>query len=112
MRRDELYLRDILEAADRIAEFLASRADFDSDLVRSAVAQKLTIIGEAAARVSVDLRARRPEVPWAKVVAFRNILVHEYFGIDWDVVRRAAEREVPLLREQIAATLADEFRPE
>jgi uncharacterized protein with HEPN domain len=89
MRRDELYLRDIIEATDHIRGFLD---EFDlqkflkSELVRSAVAQKLAIIGEAAGRVSESLQGRHAEVPWPQIVAFRNILIHAYFGIDWDEV--------------------------
>ncbi len=94
LRHERLYLNDIVEAADYIAEFIAG-ADFQafqaSELLRSAVMQKLGVIGEAAARVSADLTSRHPEVPWPRLVAFRNILIHAYFGIDWDVVWRAVE---------------------
>ena len=87
-------------------------ADFEafqkSELLRSAVVQKLAIIGEAAARVSEDLKTRHPQVPWPQIVAFRNILVHAYFGIDWDVVWRAARNRCPVLREQVAGILAAE----
>jgi len=111
MRHESLYLTDIVEAADHIAEFIAG-ADFQefqkSELLRSAVVQKLAIIGEAAARVSEDLKTRHPQVPWPQIVAFRNILVHAYFGIDWDVVWRAARSRCPVLREQVAGTLAAE----
>lgn len=116
MRRESLYLTDILEAADHIAEFIEG-ANFlafqKSELLRSAVVHKLAIIGEAAARVSEDLRACHPEVPWPQVIAFRNILIHAYFGIDWDVVWRAARNRCPELRGQIADILAEESgRPE
>ncbi|MCC6389216.1 MAG: DUF86 domain-containing protein [Bryobacterales bacterium] len=67
------------------------------------------IIGEAAARVSDDLSARHPEVPWPRIVAFRNILIHAYFGIDWEVVWLAAADRCPVLRRQIAAILTAEF---
>jgi len=110
MRRDLLYLTDIVEAADHIARFIAGM-DFEgfekSELVRSAVVQKLSIIGEAAARVSGTVRSRDPQVPWPQIVAFRNILVHAYFGIDWDEVWRAARNRCPVLREQVARLLAD-----
>jgi len=109
MRRDELYLKDIVEAVDHIAAFIAG-ADFaafqDSEMMRSAVVQKLAIVGEAAGRVSEVLRVRHPEVPWPQIVAFRNILVHAYFGIDWDEVWRAARNRCPVLREQVAAMIA------
>ena len=75
---------------------------------RSAVVQKLAIIGEAAARVSEALKTRHPQVPWPQIVAFRNILVHAYFGIDWEVVWRAARNRCPVLREQVAGILAAE----
>lgn len=109
MRHESLYLNDIVEAADHIAEFIAG-ADFqafqESELLRSAVVQKLGVIGEAAARVPADLTSRHPEVPWPQIVAFRNILIHAYFGIDWDVVWRAATNRCPVLRRQIADILA------
>jgi uncharacterized protein with HEPN domain len=112
MRHERLYLNDIVEAADHIAEFIAG-ADFqvfqESELLRSAVVQKLGVIGEAAARVSEDLKSRHPEVPWLQVVAFRNILIHAYFIIDWDVVWRAAAHRCPVLRGQIADILAADF---
>lgn len=112
MRHERLYLNDIVEAADHIAEFIAS-ADFQafqgSEMLRSAVVQKLGLIGEAAARVSADLTSRHPEVPWPQIVAFRNILIHAYFGIDWDVVWRAATNRCPVLRVQIADILAADF---
>jgi len=111
MRRDILYLNDIVEAADHIAAFITSidREAFDrSELVRSAVVQKLVIIGEAAARISEPVRHRYPLVPWPQIVAFRNILVHAYFGIDWDEVWRSARNRCPVLREQVLEILASE----
>jgi uncharacterized protein with HEPN domain len=112
MRRDELYLRDIVEAVDHIAAF-TGEADFigfqQSEMMRSAVVQKLAVVGEAASRLSEELRARHPEVPWAQIVAFRNILVHAYFGIDWGEVWRAARRRCPVLRDQVAAIIADKW---
>ena len=111
MRRDDLYLNDIIEAADHIATFIAG-ADFEafqkSEMMRSAVVQKLAIIGEAAARVSERLRSRHPEVPWPQIVAFRNILIHAYFGIDWNEVWRAARNRCPILRERVTGTIAAE----
>jgi len=111
MRRDGLYLHDIVEAADHIAAFMAG-IDLEgfrkSEMVRSAVVHKLSIIGEAAARISEGLRSGHPEIPWPQIVAFRNILIHAYFGIDWDEVWRVARNRCPVLREQIAAILAAE----
>ena len=66
MRHESLYLNDIVEAADHIAQFIAG-VDFEtfqkSEMLRSAVVQKLSVNGEAAARVSEGLAIRYPEVP-------------------------------------------------
>jgi uncharacterized protein with HEPN domain len=112
MRREELYLRDIVEAADHVANFLAGvdfRAFSESELLRSAVVQKLAVIGEAAARLPKPLHDAHPETPWPRIVAFRNILIHSYFGVDWDVVWIAATKEAPALREQVDEILRNEF---
>lgn len=112
MRRDDLYLNDIVEAADHIATFLG-QVDFDSfrqsELIRSAVVQKLAIIGEAAARTSDELTGRFPQIPWPQIVAFRNILIHAYFGIDWNEVWKAARVDCPALRREVIHILATEF---
>jgi uncharacterized protein with HEPN domain len=111
MRREILYLTDIIEASDHIADFISgieSEQFLRSELVRSAVVQKLAVIGEAAARMSPELKNREPQVPWAQIVAFRNILVHAYFGVDWDEVWQVARNRCPSLREQIALILAEE----
>jgi uncharacterized protein with HEPN domain len=111
MRHESLYLTDIVESADHIAEFLAG-VEFqtfqESELLRSAVVQKLSVIGEADARVSGELRGRHPEVPWQQIIAFRNILVHAYFGMEWELVWRAARNRCPGLREQVAGILAED----
>ena len=113
MRREILYLTDIIEAADHIAAFtegIGFERFEQSELVRSAVVHKLAIIGEAAARISPALKIREPQVPWAQIVAFRNILVHAYFGIDWNEVWQAAANRCPELRNQMAQILAAESR--
>lgn len=113
-RHDDLYLADILEAADSIHLFLLrlgqpGREHFVADdLVRSAVLQKLSVIGEAAARVSEETRTAHPEVPWNQARGMRNLLVHAYFSVDWDVVWTTATDSVPRLAGQIAKILAPE----
>ena len=110
-RRDDLYLVDIVEAAESIRLFLAQlsppgREGFvGDDLVRSAVLQKLSVIGEAASRVSDETRRAYPDVPWNQARGMRNLLVHAYFSIDWDVVWTTATESVPRLAGQIAKIL-------
>lgn len=108
MPRDGLYLVEIVEACGFVAQFLQDvdvQAWAASELVRSAVLQKLTVVGEAASGVSEDLRAAHPAVPWAGVRAFRNVAVHQYFAVDWPQVWAIATQDVPLLREQVRDVL-------
>ncbi len=106
MPRDAHYLADILEAEGHIRDFLAGvdEATFlSSELLKAAVLQKLTVIGEAANRLSPELKAQHPEVPWRNVVAFRNVAVHAYFSVDWPITWEAATVHSSALAAQIAA---------
>lgn len=112
MRSEELYLRDIIEAADAIAGFI-SGLDRDlfigNTLVRSAVLQKLSEIGEAAGRISQELRGRHSAVAWRDISAFRNIAVHAYFAVNWDIVWTTAVQDAPALKDQVLRVLGTEF---
>jgi uncharacterized protein with HEPN domain len=112
MRPERLYLHDIVEAADDIASFTrgAGYDEFVADRMRrSAVLQKLMVIGEAAAHVSPQMRERYPHVPWRDMVAFRSVVVHEYFGLSWPVVWDTLRQDVPAVRQQVATILRAEF---
>jgi uncharacterized protein with HEPN domain len=112
MRPERLYLTDIAEAVDAIASFLkgVDEKDFlQSDLIQSAVLQKLTVIGEAAARLPEEFCARYSEIPWRDIVGFRNIAVHAYFAVEWPIVWVAATDDAQLLRRQIGEILSRDF---
>ena len=112
MRREKLYLADMLEAGEAIGRFLSEIAEdrfLQDDLLRSAVPQKLSIIGEAAARLPKEFQTRHPAVEWRDIIAFRNIAVHAYFAVQWQMVWTTATRDVPALQQKIAAMLRAEF---
>jgi uncharacterized protein with HEPN domain len=67
----------------------------------------MQIIGEAARKASAALRENHPEVPWSQVVAMRNILVHDYFGVDIEEVWAAVVRDLPDLKRKIEAILQE-----
>ena len=95
MRRDyRLYLDDILDAIHQIRSYVQGQdeAAFASDRkTQDAVIRNLEIIGEAAGNLPADAKEMAREVDWRKITGLRNILIHEYFGINlpivWDVVR-------------------------
>jgi uncharacterized protein with HEPN domain len=95
MRRDfRLYLDDILEAIHQIRSYLADQDEeaFKKDRkTQDAIIRNLEIIGEAAGKLPEQIQKGEPEVDWRKITGLRNILIHEYFGINlpivWDVVQ-------------------------
>ncbi|MCG2766995.1 MAG: DUF86 domain-containing protein [Anaerolineae bacterium] len=112
MRREELHLSDIVDAADAIQRFMQGvrREDFLGDELRqSAVLQKLIVIGEATARLPKRFRNQHPAVEWLDIVGFRNIAIHEYFAVDWAIVWISATQDTPDLRQKVAKILADEY---
>ena len=93
MRPEKLYLVDIVEAADAIRRFIApvNEAEFLQDELRqSGVLQKLIVIGEAAARLPKAFQAEHNQVEWPDIIGFRNIAVHEYFAVMWEIVWETA----------------------
>lgn len=105
MRSDSDRLNDILGAISKIKERVAT--DFDNfrgdEMLQVWVIHHLQVIGEAARGVSQFSRGRYPEVPWTQIVALRNILVHEYFGLNMQQLWMVTQRELPALEQQILA---------
>jgi uncharacterized protein with HEPN domain len=100
MRDDRVRLMDMLDAIEHIERYAArGRQAFEGDeLIQIWFVHYLQIIGEAAARLGRDFHDAHPGIPWATIVAMRNILVHDYFGIDLEQVWTAVERDLPGLK--------------
>lgn len=113
MRDDRARLEDILQAIASIARYaVRGRPAFDRDeLVQSWMVYHLTLIGEAAARLSPEVRHRHPEIPWPRVIGMRNILIHGYFAIDLEEVWETVEQRVPALQNQVQAILGADTGP-
>jgi len=109
MRSEGERLLDILEAIERIEKYAEEGKDtFEADeLIQTWVVHHITIIGEACRALSDDFQAEHANVPWADIVAMRNILVHHYFGIDTDAVWSVFERDLPELKLNIKTILKD-----
>ncbi|MBU4173828.1 MAG: DUF86 domain-containing protein [Actinobacteria bacterium] len=105
MRKDPDRLVDILEAIDRIDRYTGEgrNAFQENELIQTWTVYHLQIIGEAARKVSGELREAHPEVPWKQIIAMRNILVHDYFAVDEERVWAVVQNELPKLKGQIVA---------
>jgi len=107
MRNERERLLDILEAIERIEKYAEEGKDaFESDeLIQTWIVHHIAIIGEACRTLPNEFQARYASVPWADIVAMRNILVHHYFGIDTDAVWSVVERDLPELKMNIQTIL-------
>ena len=105
---DVVRLRHMLDAAEQALRFCAgrSRADLDGDvMLRFALVHAITVVGEAAARISTQTREALPDVAWGSIVGMRNRLVHAYFDIDADVLWESVNEGLPPLAAQLRAAL-------
>ncbi len=101
----------MLEAASQAMSFVQGRerGDLDTDTqLRFALLHALEILGEAASRVSPEMRAAHPGIPWQRVVSTRNRLIHAYFDIDLEIVWTTATQSLPELVPLLRAVLASE----
>ena len=114
MSRDyRLYLDDIRESCEKVlryvhgltfSQFVHDEKTFD------AVVRNLEIIGEAAKHIPPDIRSRYPEVEWPKIAGLRDVVVHEYFGLDGDILWDIVQNHVPALLDHVLRILAQESR--
>ena len=105
MLRDyKAYLKDILEAIDRIESYITNFTfdDFsESRLYQDAIVRNLEIIGEAVKRLPEKIIDKYPEIEWKKIAGLRDILIHAYFGIDTEIVWDVVKNKIPELKVQI-----------
>lgn len=103
-RDPSLYLEDILESMRRIAEYIfeLSFDDFKSDYKTvDAVVRNFEIIGEASKNLPSSITAEHPNVPWEEMYRLRNLITHDYFGIDHEILWNIATVQLPQNREDI-----------
>ena len=113
MRPEKLSLLDIVDAADAIKRFCetVNNDEFLHDELRqSAVLQKMIVIGEAAARLPKQFQRHYFDIEWADIIGFRNIAVHQYFAINWEIVWATAMHDIPVLRDKISIILAQDYQ--
>jgi len=112
MSRDyRLYLDDMRESCEKVLRYVRGLT-FDQfmhdEKTFDAVVRNLEIIGEAAKHIPPDIRSRYPEVEWPKIAGLRDVVVHEYFGLDEDILWDVVQNHVPVLLNHVLRILAQE----
>lgn len=104
------YLNDILESIADIKEFTKEMTfeDFSKDKKTiKAVVRSLEIIGEAVNKIPQNIQEMYPETPWKEIISMRNKLIHEYFGVDLDIVWQTKEEDLIPLEKAVKQILSD-----
>jgi len=107
MKDDTVYLRHVQECIRRIEENVAEGQGpfLASHTLQDAVLRNLQTMAESTQHLSEDLKAKYPDVEWYRIAAFRNVLVHDYLGIDMERVWEITQRDIPQLKQAILAML-------
>ena len=110
-KRDaRLLLQDMLESLEKIERYTAGltfERFAQDDRTVDAVVRNLEVIGEAARQIPSEVRERYPEVPWRRVIGLRNVVVHEYFVVDVEIVWTVVRQSLPELKEALRRMIAE-----
>lgn len=114
MNRDNLYLRHVLDAVRKIERYV--QVGHDEFMAEShwqdAVIRQLEIVGEAVKRISPESLGLRPDIPWRRIAGMRDVLIHNYMGVDLTAVWQVTQQEIGQLRQAVEEILDRQEKPE
>jgi len=107
VKGDRLYLQHILDAITKVGEYASIGRDIfmSSSHWQDAVIRQLEIIGEATKRLSEDTCSRHADIPWRRIAGLRDVLIHNYMGVDISAVWEITQKELPVLKKRIQTIL-------
>jgi uncharacterized protein with HEPN domain len=108
VKNDVVYLRHILDAIQKIESYVSVGHEtfITTSHWQDAVIRQLEIIGEATKRLSPELRSRHPQIPWKRIAGLRDVLIHDYLGVDISMVWQITQTFLPELKIQVDAILS------
>jgi uncharacterized protein with HEPN domain len=103
--RDQVYVEHMLECIDRIERYSGNdRTRFmQSEIVQDAIIRNLQTLAESSQRLSDAAKSSQPGIDWRAIAGFRNILVHDYLGLDLDTIWLVIEQDIPQLKNALKA---------
>lgn len=109
MSRNKIYLQHMLDAIEKIEGYVA--VGYDEFMAEShwhdAVIRQLEIMGEAVKRLSPEVAERRPDIPWRRIAGMRDVLIHNYMGVDLEAVWQVTQDNLPQLRQAVKEFLSE-----
>jgi uncharacterized protein with HEPN domain len=110
--RDLTRLRDMLDAARKTQAYIQGKSrealEVDDDLIGFALIHAVQLIGEAASKVTLETRTALPRIQWQNIIGMRNLIVHDYLRVDYDIVWQAAMISIPELVAELEKLLPPE----
>jgi uncharacterized protein with HEPN domain len=107
VKDDKLYLIHMSECIQRVEKYTSGGQDefMQSELIQDAVIRNLQIMAESSQRISEERKERHPEVDWFRISGFRNVLVHDYLGVDLERVWNIIDADLPGLKSAVSIML-------